>query len=170
MKCSGKLMELKFGINATNVNFKPKHLVMITCASLIQLLLCKIVQQVLKIYINRYQPPTFHTNCQARYDCGFVAPKMLVFNIPKHRGIIDREIHMKGINGANTILRLKGIIYHGNFHFISRIITNDGKIWLHDGMTSGRNSIMEGNMQNITHNYLTQCKGKVIALAIYAQN
>ena len=126
--------------------------------------------QVLKIYINQHQPPTFHTNCQARYDCGFVAPKMLVFNIPKHRGIIDREICMKGINGENTILRLKGIIYYGNFHFISRIITNDGKIWLHDGMTSGRNSIMEGNMQNITHNYLTQCKGKVVALAIYAQN
>ena len=120
--------------------------------------------------MNQHEPPAFHTNCHAGYNYGLVAPKLLVFNIPNHRGILDREVHMRGINGRNTILRLKGIIYHGNFHFISRIITNDSKIWLHDGMTTGGNAMMEGNMRNITGNYLTQCKGKVVALAIYAQN
>jgi hypothetical protein len=102
--------------------------------------------QILKNVMNQHQPPAFHTNCHAGYGYGFVAPKLLVFNIPNHCGILDREIPIRGINGRNTILRLKGIIYHGNFHFISRIITNDGKIWLHDGMTTGRNAMMEGNM------------------------
>ena len=120
--------------------------------------------------MNQHQPPTFHTNCHAGYNYGLVAPKLLVFNIPNHCGILDREIPIRGINGRNTILRLKGIIYHGNFHFISRIITNDGKIWLHDGMTTGRNAMMERNMRNITSSYLTRCNGKVVALAIYAQN
>jgi hypothetical protein len=79
-------------------------------------------------------------------DYGFVAPKLLVFNIPEHRGILDREINMKGINGRNTILKLRGIIHHGNFHFTSRIIANDGKIWYHDGIATGSNAIMDGNM------------------------
>jgi hypothetical protein len=68
------------------------------------------------------------------------------------------------------ILWLKGIIYHGNFHFISHIITNDGKIWLHDGMKTGRNAVMEGKMRNITSSYLIRCNSKFVALAIYAQN
>ena len=77
---------------------------------------------------------------------------------------------MRGINEQNTILQLKGIIYQGNFHFILHIIINDGKIWLHDGMATGGNAMMEGDMRNMTGSYLTQCKGKVVALAIYTQN
>jgi hypothetical protein len=37
-------------------------------------------------------------------------------------------------------------------------------------MTTGGNVMIEGNMQNITGSHLTQCRGKVVALAIYAQN
>jgi hypothetical protein len=53
--------------------------------------------QILKNVMNQHQPPAFHTNCHAGYGYGFVAPKLLVFNIPKHYGILDREIHMRGI-------------------------------------------------------------------------
>jgi len=124
--------------------------------------------QVLQMSMNQHQPLIFHPNCHGTFVYGFVAPKILVFNIPKHHGILDREIPMKGMNGRNTILHLKGIIYHGSFHFISRIITNDGQIWLHDGI-AGRDAVNEGNIRNISNSDLTLCKGKVIALAVYAQ-
>ena len=126
--------------------------------------------QVLHTVMNQHQLLASHPNCHGTSDYGFVAPKLLVFNIPEHRGILDREINMKGINGRNTILKLRGIIYHGNFHFTSRIIANDSKIWYHDGIATGSNAIMDGNMGNKTNSNLTKCKGKVIALVIYAQN
>jgi len=35
-------------------------------------------------------------------------------------------------------LRLRGIIYFGAAHFISRVIREDGQIWYHDGIVTGQ--------------------------------
>ena len=45
--------------------------------------------------------------------------------------------------------RLIGIIYHGAFHFTSRIIDINGDIWYHDGLKTGRTCLQEGNIKNI---------------------
>jgi hypothetical protein len=37
-------------------------------------------------------------------------------------------------NNMTALLYLKGIVYHGENHFTSRIITKDGKIWFNDGL------------------------------------
>jgi len=35
--------------------------------------------------------------------------------------------------GRTVVLDVRGLIYHGNFHFTSRIIGTDGIVWYHDG-------------------------------------
>jgi hypothetical protein len=74
------------------------------------------------------------------------------------------------LHGIDTLFYGLKVLFIMKISILYHTITNDGKIWLHDGMTTGRNAVMEGNMQNITSSYLTQCNGKVVALAIYAQN
>ncbi|KIM72761.1 hypothetical protein PILCRDRAFT_81623, partial [Piloderma croceum F 1598] len=36
-----------------------------------------------------------------------------------------------------VVLDVRGLIYHGEFQFTSRIIGTDGMVWYHDGMTTG---------------------------------
>jgi len=38
------------------------------------------------------------------------------------------------VDGETVILDVRGLIYHGDFHFTSRIIGNDNNVWHHDGM------------------------------------
>ncbi|KAJ7219790.1 hypothetical protein C8J57DRAFT_1095181 [Mycena rebaudengoi] len=42
--------------------------------------------------------------------------------------------------GAVYPLHLKGIVYHGESHFTSRIIRRDGGIWFHDGIATGKSN------------------------------
>lgn len=124
--------------------------------------------QVLQAVMNQKQHPTCN-QCNRSTDYGLQTPRLIVFHIPKHKGILDKKIRLKGMNECNTVLHLRGIVYHGNFHFVSRIVTNDKKIWFHDGILTGSNAVAEANITNISDDYLTHCKGKIIALAIYAQ-
>jgi hypothetical protein len=69
----------------------------------------------------------------------------------------------------DIILYLRGIVYHGGFHFTSRIISSEGDIWFHDGIDTGRNSENDGHMSCISDIQLRTCRGKDLVLAIYAQ-
>ncbi|TFK53321.1 hypothetical protein OE88DRAFT_1597776, partial [Heliocybe sulcata] len=64
---------------------------------------------------------------------------------------------------------LKGIVYFGEYHFTSCLISKDGEIWFNDGMTTGRECLKEGNMKDTELNTLLSCNGKTASLAIYAQ-
>ena len=63
---------------------------------------------------------------------------------------------------------LKSIIYHGNNHFCSKIISVDGTILYHDGITTGSNSIEDGHLSTKSYEELRTCNEKILVLAIYA--
>jgi hypothetical protein len=44
---------------------------------------------------------------------------------------------------------IKGIVYHGGFPFTSRVITNDGRVWFHDGQL-GANYQYEKRLSDFT--------------------
>ena len=69
----------------------------------------------------------------------------------------------------NTVLYLRGIVYHGENHFTSRIISPEGNIWFHDGMTTGSTCENDGHLRTTTDRLLYKCKEKQLVLAIYAQ-
>lgn len=45
--------------------------------------------------------------------------------------------------------KLRGICYHGNNHFTSRVVDASGKVWYHDGITSKRNLELDGKFSSI---------------------
>ena len=54
------------------------------------------------------------------------------------------------VNNTTTLLYLKGIVYYGDNHFTSRIISKDGRIWFKDGITTRGQSIEEGHLSTMT--------------------
>ena len=64
---------------------------------------------------------------------------------------------------------IKGIVYHGGFHFTSHVITNDGRVWYHDGQL-GANCQYEKRLSDFSEIELNTCNERQMSLVIYAQN
>ena len=90
-------------------------------------------------------------------------PKFIAF----HRDNVE-VLWDTSIKWGEHIYKLSGLIYYGQFHFTARIIANDGEIWYHDGITTGRSCVTEGNIQSYDSiDLMTARDGKVCILTIY---
>ncbi len=49
----------------------------------------------------------------------------------------------------DVIYNLRGIVYGDGNHFVSHLITDDGKIWYHDGITTRSHCLPEGQLEDI---------------------
>ncbi|KAJ6630457.1 hypothetical protein B0H10DRAFT_1693341, partial [Mycena sp. CBHHK59/15] len=59
-------------------------------------------------------------------------PPLLFLTLESTRIVLTKHISLK-VQNEIGILKLRGIVYFGNAHFTSRIISRDGTIWFHDG-------------------------------------
>jgi hypothetical protein len=91
------------------------------------------------------------------------APSVLVFEI-NTRSIKVSETLKYEQEGEIVVLDVRGLIYHRDFHFTSRIIGTGGIVWYRDGSVK----IIE-----ILTSYLLiillNCRGKKLILVVYAR-
>ena len=77
--------------------------------------------------------------------------------------------HMTFKDGETLIhMKLRGIVYFGDFHFTSRIIDSNENVWFHDSMVTGQTSSNEGKLHEYTTKSMKTCKGKNAAVVVYA--
>ena len=82
---------------------------------------------------------------------------------PGSQGIkISKSITLCTDTGQ-VVLPIRGAIYYGNGHFVSRIISPAGKVWYHDGVETKRQCVHEGYLVDYTENNLRH-KGVIYAL------
>jgi len=93
---------------------------------------------------------------------------VLVFEINSRNIKVSKTLKFEQ-EGETVVLDVKGLIYHGDFHFTSRIIGNDGMVWYHDGMTTGSSCENEGDFDKFFSKNLLKCKGKNLILVVYAR-
>lgn len=112
----------------------------------------------------------YHCHSSMDTDLHFVkAPKIIAFNVdPLKPFILDKDIRISDDSSRNTVLTLRGLIYLGNFHFVSRIVTLDGNVWYHDGIETGNTSVFDGTIRQVPRD-LWKCRGKLLTTIIYAQ-
>jgi len=91
-------------------------------------------------------------------------PSVLVFEINSRNIKISKTLKFEQ-EGETVVLNVRGLIYHGDFHFTSRIIGTDGIVWYHDGMTTGDSCENEGDLEKLS----LRCKGKKLILVVYAR-
>ena len=72
------------------------------------------------------------------------------------------------LDEKSTVLYLRGIVYHGAYHFTSRIISCDGDIWFNDGISTGKSSENDGHLNHTADSRLRTCRGKDLVSAVYA--
>jgi hypothetical protein len=93
---------------------------------------------------------------------------VLIFEINSRNIKLSKTLKFEQ-EGETVILDVRGLIYHGDFHFTSRIIGTDGIVWYHDGMTTGSSCENEGDFDKLSSKNLLKCKGKKLILVVYAR-
>jgi hypothetical protein len=83
--------------------------------------------------------------------------------------VTSHRLEFKTDTGVKSLL-LRGIVYHGNNHFTSRIVSLDNQVWYHDGMTTGRSCISDGLLNDVCDAGLRMCQQGSLVLAVYAQS
>jgi hypothetical protein len=96
------------------------------------------------------------------------APKILAFDLNDRNVTLSHKVSVMGATRSTT-LYLKGLVYHGDFHFTCRIVDFSGNIWFHDGMTMGSTSTYDGKIGHVGQPNLHKCRNKKLCLAIYAK-
>ena len=118
-----------------------------------------------------WKEPTQHqcTTCGRQMNMMFQFHQpwhLIAFDFAWQRTEIDPEL-LVHVNGDNVLYKLRGIIYFGENHFTSRIISEMGQTWFHDGITTGQSVIYEGDVQDVRA--LNMCQGKQASMAVYTK-
>jgi hypothetical protein len=71
------------------------------------------------------------------------------------------------INNAEVSYKLCGVIYFGDAHFTSHVISDNGMVWFHDGLETGQRLRYKGMLDNTFS--LNQCGGREAVAAIYVK-
>ncbi|KAJ7284745.1 hypothetical protein C8J57DRAFT_1052200 [Mycena rebaudengoi] len=75
-------------------------------------------------------------------------PPLLYLDIPSTSTcLIDPQIEIVS-EAQSRSMYLRGIIYHGENHFVARIVSKEGDVWFHDGIATGSHMLYEGNITN----------------------
>ena len=94
-------------------------------------------------------------------------PKVLAFSSLDTSVQVSKKIHFHD-GDSDVVFILKGIVYHGGFHYTSRVIA-DNSVWFHDGMVTGRGCEYEKPLNEYSDNELSTCRGKSMSMVFYAQ-
>ena len=97
-------------------------------------------------------------------------PYIVVLEYPMQKIKTSHSLELFTSNSDKVKLKLKGIVYHGRYHFTSRIVTADQQVWYYNGITTGQTCIQDGILANITEDRIKRCKNRDLVLAIYAQD
>ena len=97
-----------------------------------------------------------------------IAPEILMFSINMTGIAISKTVRVKSAMNKDVLLPLKGVVYSGEFHFVSRIIS-DKDVWFHDGIITKSKCCKEGHITDFNDKMLMMHKKKNAVLAIYAK-
>jgi hypothetical protein len=94
-------------------------------------------------------------------------PKFFIFFIGQSQMTINKSPKIRSANGTKKFA-LQGVIYHGGFHFTSRLIASNGFVWFHDGQLREKCE-NEGVLADFECEDLSTHGDRIACLAIYVQ-
>ena len=93
-----------------------------------------------------------------------IFPNFISFGVDMVSVKFDRIINIQ-----DQCYRLCGIVYHGDFHFSSRIISSNGDVWSYDGMLNDGMSSYEEKFEALGTTAFYDLRGRTKAVAIYTK-
>ena len=103
--------------------------------------------------------------------CYNEVPNIVILEYPMTNIETSHSLEFLTENNKIKVLKLRGIVYHGGYHFTSCIVTSEQHIWYHDEINTGKICVRDGTLGNITDDglRLRVCRGRDLTLAVYAQ-
>ena len=92
------------------------------------------------------------------------AATVIAFDLSQHQISLLESIVITTVNGDCMTYKLRGVIYHLDDHFTSRFISESGCVWYHDGISTGRQMVPEGNVGDTE---LRTCRSGMAICAVY---
>ena len=90
-----------------------------------------------------------------------------VFALESTGAIPSVQLRLTHGSGAITF-NLRGLIYWGNFHFVSRIVDKSGQVWFHDGITTGASCEWERTIDlSSDTRWLRNARSKELCCCVY---
>jgi len=126
------------------------------------------ISQILENHM-RYQSQQVCSNCNSPLSTKIKfseTHKIYAVDVTDRNVTLNRTVKIQGLVWATT-LHLKGLVYHGGYHFTCQIIDESGNIWFHDGITTGRTLTKEGKFGSVSQPNLKVCRNKQLCLVIY---
>ena len=87
---------------------------------------------------------------------------------PGSQGVMISKSITLCTDTSQVILPIRGAIYYGNGHSVSRIVSPAGKVWYHDGIKTKRQCVHEGYLVDYTEDNLRYKNNKICVEVIYA--
>ncbi|KAH7918712.1 hypothetical protein BV22DRAFT_1024146, partial [Leucogyrophana mollusca] len=96
-------------------------------------------------------------------------PNLMALQIYGQPITISPVVKIMG-KSRNSHLHLKGIVYHGQFHFTARLISSERLVYFHDGARSaGATLTTKGHLNKFSDADLMECEGRQATLVVYAK-
>ena len=95
-------------------------------------------------------------------------PNIVILEYPMRNIRTSHNLEIQTDEGDQQVLQLRGLVYHGGYHFTSRIVSAEQDMWYHDGINTGKICIRDGQLGISTDDKLKVCRGKELVLACYA--
>jgi hypothetical protein len=103
----------------------------------------------------------------------YAAPLMF-FNVSEwsYCDSIQPRTHLRASDGSLVTYRLFGVIYHGENHWTCRYVTQDGKVWYHDGARNHGIAVQCGSLVQGAENFcdVRWCNGRKASKLLYVLN
>ena len=97
-------------------------------------------------------------------------PSMLVFDHSTYTIKPSQYLKFTGAGKKTIKYHLRGLLYFGNFHFTSRIISPEGDVWYHDGMDMGSECRSQGHRKFMNNQDWQTCQGRKLVTSIYVKS
>jgi len=105
--------------------------------------------------------------CDMITSCFYTTmPSVLIVEYPESNTQTSHIIEYN-TDAGTVFFYLRGIVYHGGFHFASRILSSGGVVWYHDGREAGGSCQPNGTLSTITEQGIRRCKNRNLVLAVY---
>ena len=85
--------------------------------------------------------------CNSRLKLHFKChqkPPILILEVASSGPVLPDRMLQFNVQGERCQYQLCAIAYFGGEHFVCRLISPDGHVWFHDGITSGTSTVYQG--------------------------
>ena len=95
-------------------------------------------------------------------------PGILLFDHSAYTIKLSKYVKFTSAGDVRTRYHLRGLLFFGNFHFTSRIISAEGDVWYHDGV-DGSESSSQGHRKFMKDPDWQTCHGRKLVMSIYVK-